>query len=321
MNIQPIDLPSLLHALICPFILIAALAVFRRPLGDLAQALGQRMNKLSIAGFSLELAQVQEMQPRAMDTEIRQLDAGLIPQSGSTSLTALVTELITGGQHDYVVIDLGSESSPRWLTSRLYLLSLLATLIRRQLSLVFVETAGELRKRFVGTASREQARWALARRYGWLESAGASAYAGQTGFPATPSNQFDPATGYLSTISPNLIQQFLGFVRSPQAPPENSAEKSEWVSLAKQQFEHAKWLDGARVERLLGSDLGTSYVTLPPNKTLNDLADIIIDQQGRFVAIVEPDKTFRGLVDRPAALEHLATEFSRRTAQTSPRNS
>jgi hypothetical protein len=309
MSIQPIDLPSLLHALIWPFIVIAALAVFRRPLGDLVSVLGQRVHKLSVAGYSLELAQVREMQPRAMDTEIRQLDAGLIPQSGSTSLTALVTELQSGGQHDY-------------------LLSFLVTLIRRQLCLVFVETAGGLRKRFVGTASPEQARWALARRYGWLESAGASAYAMQAGNPPigflpspTPSNQFDPATGYLSTIIPNLIQQFLGFVRSPQAPPENSAEKSEWVTLDGQQFEHAKWLDGARIERLLGSDLATSYATLPPNKTLNDLADIIISQQGRFVAIVEPDKAFRGIVDRSAALEHVATEFSRQTAQASPRNS
>lgn len=311
MNVQPIDLPSLLHAVLWPLIVIIAIAVLRRPLGDFVLGVGQRMNKLSVAGFSVELAQVEEMRPGAMDAEIRQLEAGLIPQSGSASLTALVTELQSGGQHDYVVIDFGSETSPHWLTSRLYLLAFLLTLIRRQLCLVFVETTGTVRKRFVGVASSDHTRWALARRYGWLESAGAAAYAGQTGAPAAAlGNQFDPATGYLSWMIPNLIQQFLGFIRSSQAPADNSPDKSEWVSLDKQQtFEHAKWLDGARIERLLGSDLTTAHVTLLPNKTLNDLANPVLGQQGRFIAVVEPDGTFVSIVDRQQVLDGVAAQL------------
>jgi hypothetical protein len=34
-------------------------------------------------------------------------------------------------------------------------------------------------------------------------------------------------------------------------------------------------------------------------------------QHGHFVAVVDTDKTFRGLVDRSAVLEKLATEFSK----------
>src|SRR5260370_34442705 len=177
MKIQPIDLPSLLKAISWPAMTAIALAVFRRPLATLISVLGQKVSKFSIGKFSIEMAQVQEMKPSTMDTEIRQLEAGLIPQSGNTALTALVNELQSGGKHDYVVIDFGSESAPRWLTSRLYLLCFLITLINRQLCMVFVETVGSVRKKLIGIASPEQVRWALAYKYGWLETAATAAYA------------------------------------------------------------------------------------------------------------------------------------------------
>jgi hypothetical protein len=122
MSMLPIDIPSLVRAVIWPVITIVGLVAFRQSIATLIGGLGQRVKKLAFAGFSLEMAQVQEMRPSAMDTEIRQLETGLVPQSGSNALTALVKELESGGNHDYVVIDLGSEPSPRWLTSRLYLL-------------------------------------------------------------------------------------------------------------------------------------------------------------------------------------------------------
>lgn len=119
-----------------------ALTVFRRPLSDLFSTLGQRVRKFSFGGLSLELAEASEMKPpQALDTELRQLEAGLYPQSGVPDLTSLLSHLQSGGQNDYIVIDLGSEASPRWLTSRLYLLALLITLIDRSLCLVFVESA------------------------------------------------------------------------------------------------------------------------------------------------------------------------------------
>ena len=326
-NIQPIDLPSLLRAISWPVIVMIAVAVLREPLANMVAVLGQRVNKLSVGAFSMELTTVQEMQPRAMDAEIRQLEAGLIPQSGSTSLTALVNELQSGGRHDYVVIDLGSESEPRWLTSRLYLLAFLVTLINRQLCLVFVETVGGFRKRFIGTASPEKLRWALAQSYGWLESAAVSAYAMQAGIPPAgplynpvPANQFDPSTGYLLTMIPTLIKQYLLFIRQSTPPPDPA--KSEWVFLEAHQtsvpqtYEHARWLNGARIEALLGNDLSTARVTRLPNKTLSDLADPVLAERGRFIAVVEQDKTFFGVVDRQEVVEAVAREFLRQAKPT-----
>lgn len=320
MSIQPIDLPSLLKAVSWPVIAAVTLVLFRRPLANLFSALGQKVSKLSIGGFSVEMAQVQEMKPSAMDTEIRQLQAGLVPQSGSTSLTELVNELQSGGQHDYVVIDFGSETKPRWLTSRLYLLCFLVTLINRQLCIVFVETIGTVRKRFIGTASSEQVRWALAYKYGWLESAAAGAYASQAAnqpvgvlFYPTPANQFAPSSNYSWTMIPNVIQQFLTAIRSVAAPSDE--EKSEWVSLDKQQtYEHAKWLNGDRIESLLGSALSTAHVTLLPNQTLNDAVNPVLSQRGRFIAVVEPDQSFSSLVDRVEVLDGVARELLKQSS-------
>ena len=79
-------------------------------------------------------------------------------------------------------------------------------------------------------------------------------------------------------------------------------------------LEHAKWLDGARIEHVLGNDLDASDVTLAPNQTFSDLGPAVLHQRGRFVAVVDPDKTFRGLVERSAVLEKLATEFSKQVS-------
>jgi hypothetical protein len=305
MHIQPIDISSLLRAVAWPLITIITLVIFRRPMASLISTLGQKVSKFSFGKFSIEMAQVAEMKPQAMDTEIRQLEAGLTPQSGSTALTALVNELQSGGKHDYVVIDFGSEQSPRWLTSRLYLLCFLITLINRQLCVVFVETVIGVRRKFIGISSPVAVRWALADKYPWLESAGANAYWGQVNNP--PVGFLNPVNGFLWTMIPNLMQQFLNIVRQSVAPPER--EKSGWVSLDKQQtFEHAKWMNGDLIESILGTEVSMAHVTLLPNATLNDLARPILAQQGRFVAVVDQNQILLSVVDRYEVMEDMARE-------------
>jgi CBS-domain-containing membrane protein len=76
-------------------------------------------------------------------------------------------------------------------------------------------------------------------------------------------------------------------------------------------YEHAKWLDGARIERLLGNHLSSSHVVLLPDTTVNDLVIPVLQQKGDYLAVVDPDRTFRGLIDRAAVLESLASEYVR----------
>lgn len=324
MNLQPIDLPSLLRAVIWPMIAVVALIAFRRPLGVLVTILGQRVHKFSVGGFSMELAEVSEMKTQTLDTEIRQLDAGLIPQSGSTAISQLLFQLQTERNHDYITIDLGSETSPRWLTSRLYLLAFLITLIDRPICMVFVETTnGGVRKRFVGTAAPNRVRWALGRRYGWFETASAAAYATVGGVYCNANTltinpaggfQFDATTGVLVEWQvTQVMQSFLQSIRGPQPIPPNP-EAEQWVPLNDGVSEHAKWVDGSRIERLLGTDLNTSSVMLMPNQTVDDLGGAVLRQQARYVAVLDTDRTFRCLVDRMAALESLSKELRKQTA-------
>jgi hypothetical protein len=310
MNIQLIDLPALLGAVAWPLTVVIAFIVFRRSLGDLIIILGKKTRKFSLGVLSLELAEVSEMKPRSLDTEIRELDAGARPQSGPLDLLAQIREQ---GTNDYIVIDLGSDSAPRWLSSRLYLFAVLLSPVRRMKCFVFVETAGGIRNRFVGIASPDLVRWALARPYPWFEYAYSKALT-QLGLP-----QFDGTTNSLSEYQAGqLVTNFLNIIHTPSPAgtptiPFDLNRLPEQVPLKNGISEYAKWLDAARLERLLGRDLNDSSVTLLPDKTLNDLAAAVLRQQGRFVAVVDQDRTFRVLIGRSAVLENLAKEVVKET--------
>jgi len=66
---------------------------------------------------------------------------------------------------------------------------------------------------------------------------------------------------------------------------------------------------------MLGSDLSTAHVTLPPNTTLNDLARPIVAQQGRFIAVVDQNQALLSIVDRHEVLEKMAREFLKQSEQ------
>ncbi len=312
MNFEPLNLASLVAALMWPVTTLLALILFRKPLQDLISVIGQRLDKVSIAGVSVGLAKASELKMPSLDTDLRELDAGTRPQSGPLDL---LVQLRNAGSHDYIVIDLGSESAPRWLTSRLYLFGLILSRVRRLKCFVFVETTQGIRNRFIGVASPEDVRWALARRYPWLESAYFQCYA-NLGI-----TQFDPATGWLvDQQATQLVQTFLLMIRPGAMPPNflplAPALPPETIDPGNGVLEYAKWVDGARIERLLGEGLATDSITIPPGKSLDDLVAVVLKARSRFVAIMETDRTFRGLIDRAPLLEHAAAAIAKQTANS-----
>jgi hypothetical protein len=328
MTIQPIELAPVLRAVLWPSIVALALVIFRRQLPDLLRILSQRIDKLSVAGVSLVLAELPEMRSAAIEIEVRQLNAAPHIQSGVSNISGVFDEVQRGAGPIYILVDLGSEANPGWLTSRLYLLAFLITLLDRPIYLVFLETVGQLRKQFVGTANN--VRWALARRYGWFESAMAAAFAICGGIYCGPnaalmlnpvsSFQFDSATGRLASWQvTQLMQKFLELIRMQQSasPPTDAAE---WTTLSNGQLEHARWLDGARIERLVARDLSTSSVVLTPKQTVDSIGEIVLAQRDHLVAVLEMDRTFRSLVDRSATLESLGSAFlkQRRSENQTP---
>jgi hypothetical protein len=293
MTIQPLDIPDVIKAITWPAVAAGAIVVFRKPVAEAFRILVERLSKISVGGVSVELSLLSELRPRSLDSELRELNAA--PPTPSAP-TALLNEIQFGGSHEYIVIDLGTETAPRWLSSRLYLFAVMLSRISRLKCFAFVETAGSIRNRFVGLASPDAVRWGLARRYPWLEYAYAQVYA-HIGMP-----QFEPVTGTLALSQmQTMVSQFLSAIRIPSAVPlpfPDANKLPEAVDLGKGVFEYASWLDGGRVERILGDDLSTDSIQVPPGKTLQELMAAPVPQGSRFVAVVETDRRFRHVLDK-----------------------
>jgi hypothetical protein len=228
-----------------------------------------------------------------------------------------------GQPRGYVLIDLGSATAPRWLTSRLYLLSFLITLTERPIEIVFVHSQGEISRRFLGVVAPDRVRWALAQRYSWFEPAMANAYALLTGPvikpPAAPAPGYpnlndpllDPDTKRISvTQVPILIQYFLSNVQDNRSSATVTQVKSaDWVELGGGKIEYSKWIDKERIERLLSADLTRSFIVVPPNQVIDDLGLPLLKQKDRYIAVLDAERTFQNLLDRSAVLDGLAREF------------
>jgi hypothetical protein len=295
MTIQPLNIADLVKAVAWPAVAAGAIVLFRKPAAEVFRTLVERLSNISVAGVSLELSLLSVLFSRSLDAELRDLNSTGLPPSGPT---ALLNELQFGGSHEFIVVDLGTDTALRWLTSRLYLFAVMLPRISCLKCFVFVETASGIRNRFVGIASPDAVRWGLARRYPWLEYAYAKVYA-QIGMP-----QFELVTGTSALWQmQQIVSQFLAAIRIPNAVPlpfPDPNRPPETVDLGNAVLEYAKWPDGGRVERILSSDLSTESIQVPSGQTLQDLMATPIRGAGRFIAVVETERTFRHVLDRLA---------------------
>ena len=170
-----VDLAGLLTACIWPSVLLLGLLYYRDPLVGFVEKLAGRVTGVSLAGFSLEIARVQEMTPRWTGPGVVDLrKAGQAQDVNDSTLATFMEQLRDATPMDYAVVDLGD--GEQWLSTRLYILSIVLGRMRGLRAFVFVETAGDVRRRYIGVASSQDVRWALAQRYEWLERDYAQAY-------------------------------------------------------------------------------------------------------------------------------------------------
>jgi len=104
------------------------------------------------------------------DVEPRQLSSAQIFDSASQTM---FQELLRPAQADYAIVDL--RSGEAWLTSRLFVFALILGEVRGLRAFVFLESAANIRRRFLGVATPMNLRRALGTRYPWLEEAFARA--------------------------------------------------------------------------------------------------------------------------------------------------
>ena len=312
MNVT-LDIAAALSAVIWPVIVLVILLAYRSQIPTLVESLARRVKKLEFAGLSLELAVAKPFVPEwsgtptALDLRHR---ATAVQVQDSTARTFL-TQLTDVGKGDYVEVNLGRGGE--WLTSRLFIMAIVFARMKGIECFVFVETSGDVRKRFVGWADPATVRWALAKRYPWLEQVYADAYAAitsqrnavvvsLTGRLGSPNTETDPGAAI------NLLQEFLQRVQQSVLPPPSDAEHWVVIDAATNTHEHANWVGAEALEQCLSKELRIEVIRSSELRSKNSAEQVrlILSMPTRFVPVVGDDQRFEYLVRRDVLVEQVA---------------
>jgi hypothetical protein len=307
-----------------PVIVALILYSFREPIAKLIDAIGKRATKVSVFQFSVELPPAAG--PPPIWSEAQLIEFLKSPARGGSALETLKNQFADPSHFNHIVIDLGDGKT--WLNSRLYLFAVMLKQMNGLQCFLFLHTKNNVQEQFLGIATADEVRWALANRYPWLEVAFARAYA--TAFTDTPqdmpraSTHWDPLTGRLDVnIASKIASTFLGnlqlpVVLSPNAESEPQLplgkEPGEWVFLRPQRtgdptvWERAVWLDAGVLKRILGKALQEqAYIIDSPDLPKIKRNKQIVRRSAHFVALLNTDKAFENkLVDRDAFIEKVA---------------
>lgn len=304
-----LDVVSLIDSLAWPVVVLVLAVAFGGKLLELLRRLAPRLRSFSFGGFALELATVKAF-PMAFEGAVDLRHAGQSSDIDDSTLRSFYEQIRDPSRVDYVVADLGQGSE--WLSSRLYILSVIMSRMRGLKIVVFVETAGHIRRRFVGLAECEHIRWRLAAAYPWLEAAFAKAANELWGDPQANNFAINIASkeGRLEQYgSPDaaadLLKDFLKAIQGGEPGP-------TWVDLISSQptpvRERAQWLSARDIEEVLGDSLTSASIPmgLLQAKPSAEQAALIMAQEGRWIALVRDDSIFDRLIDRDQIIEEIA---------------
>ena len=311
MNIDWTLVVEVVKALAWPVVAAFALYLLRRPLVELVAQVARRARKVSVFEVSVELATLPELQPSwsVGDTDLRRLSSSQIFDSASQTL---FQELLKPAQADYAIVDL--RSGHAWLTSRLFIFSLILGEVTGLRAFVFLESTANTRRRFLGVAAPSNVRRALGRRYPWLEEAFARALSGeyanlqQLESPgvSTFSNQTSPFTSAEQWRVTNFVRSFIQNLQRTTDPPANERQTYLEIGTEPISWERAHWIDGERLERDLAGVLEYAWVGESLDSPRGLVSEAVIKRDASFVALVDSDRRFVGLVDRYALLGQIS---------------
>ncbi len=310
----------LINDLAWPTVVVIVLIVFRKPLADFLRGITGRVTKFSITQiFSVELSLPEASHPIFDQNLLGKLQELASGEVISDSLKWLLEEIKSDKSLDYMIVDLGK--GQKWLTSRLFIFALMLERMRGLRCLVFLGTRGNVPRSFVGIAFPDEVRWALARKYSWLEDAYVGAQYVLYELDK-PSQQRQPVPifskkGALEPFKASLLfSTFVSRLQDWEKDKDHSPEPaSEWVRIEKEQgsrsyWERANWIDEARLESDLGDALHTSeevwYKDSLDTSQVRRAQALLRRKGSFFVALVDRKGVFKSLIDREALLEQVA---------------
>lgn len=307
------DIPGLVQVLIWPILLVVVAIVFRQAISAFFTSAASRIKSFSVAGVAIELATqpAQSLFLKEAAVDIRH--AGTGNDVNDSTLRSFYEQIDSRTPLEFAVVDLGE--GREWLTSRLYILSVILRRMRGMQAVVFVDTAKDVRDHFVGVCASDVVHWRLARAYPKLEAALAAsestvwsqldAMRSQSPPPPPPIDD-DHGRFTSSDNAAELLRGFLAAIQAPLLPPPN--DPGPWEQLDQGVFEHAEWLNAPLVETLLAGALDVTAMTFEQFQ----LADrstrvrIVVEHQGSWLPLVRTDGRFHGLIDRTRVIQSLA---------------
>jgi hypothetical protein len=316
------DWIELAKAAFWPAIAAFGLFILRKPLSQFLIGLGDRISGFSVGAVSIQFAEARALSLRITGAVDLRHDGNSGDINDST-LHSFYDQIRDPSPLDYAVVDLGMGSE--WLTSRLFILSVILSRMRGLRAFVFVETAGHVRRRFVGVCDSDAVHWRLASKFPWFEAALAHAEAAV--WPQLPPDAADLPPGLAPTISsdrgrlvwmgdnPEPAAQLLRFFLDQiQRDPIGVPPDDQWQPLPNRvppKVEHARWLAAADLEQIMGTSLRTSAVSEVELQRGDETtkARLLVGQPGRWVALTRDERVFDRLIDRAIIVETLANRY------------
>ena len=323
-----LDIAGILSSIMWPLVILVTLLAYRGELPKLMQSLLGRLKKVELPWLSLELTMVQAFAPDLaggpLSVDLRQGSVAAVFSSSFSQ--GIMAPFEQQGSADYAEVNLGA--GKEWLSSRIFIMSILFARLKGARSIAFLETSGGTRRRFVGYANCEDVRWALARIHPWLENAYSHAYATINGpvqnhiaLVPDPGKAKHAISSEDSTSAISLLNAFLQSVQSgpPQWPVvgnQNYASE-DWVQIKSNPqdpvtFEHALWITGEGIRDILGDQMYTTAF-ISTDFSSKDRAmqmRLLAAADGPFIAITDSSGKLEGLADREAALARLVSEMA-----------
>ncbi|MCU0588096.1 MAG: hypothetical protein MUF52_08050 [Syntrophobacteraceae bacterium] len=296
-----------MRAMAWPGLAALMLLMFRKQIAEVLTQLARRLRRAHPRDVHVDLKRLPEL---PLSWKVGAADVRLLtpPRVLNGNSRAFFQELVRPAGADYVVVDLGK--GQEWLASRLFLFSLILGMARSLRTLVFLESSHGVRRRFLGTASPADVHKALAVRYPWLEEAWLQASAAQYERRATGAvDGEEPASGQplFSGADPEMVRSFshdfLERIQRSGPPPEAERDHFLQVSSSPEAWEKTQWLDGERLERDLAGWLQYDWCEHSPDRPHKAIVASVVRRGAPFVALVDSDRRFLGLVDRYALLD------------------
>jgi hypothetical protein len=235
------------------------LALFLRSIKTFLKNISKRVTEIGIGIASIKLPEVRQAEALQIGV-IRELETDAWIESSSTWFQAFASSAAIS---EYVLLNIGD--GDQWITSRLFIFAVMLQRMKSLKVIVFTRLVDAGGRKFLGCASPEGVRWALAVAQPWLETAFAKAYAGTFDWldPTPPSSPV-PTVAISGAIAPgnaqNIVSSFIFNLRLYGGTPPDT---SNWITiLGKPGQEHATWLNESTLPGLLGIHLSRDAVEM-----------------------------------------------------------